>query len=168
MKRRTENTSLRSLLLAVIVWTLAVVPSATGQTESEGPEQVVLAWNQAIGDRDFESALARFAPEAVQLRLKPAHAGLAADVGLTSDLEQRWRAIAPILLANTESYVRRLTDVVVAADGDLATVWASVHTETLSLGAEEVTELEFSETYTLFRIDGIWEIVAVANNRPTR
>jgi len=32
----------------------------------------------------------------------------------------------------------------------------------------EPSSLEFSETYTLFRVGDAWKIVAVANNRPTR
>lgn len=128
------------------------------------PADVVLSFNRAITARDMDAMMAHLANGGVQFNLRPSHGGL--DAGpLTAELEARWRMIGPVLFSATESYSRTPEIVDVHTDGDIATVWVNVLTESVLAANGQKSEEKFSEIYLLFRSPEGWRIVGVADNR---
>ena len=158
--------------LGVILATGATAAAETGDVvegDFAAVESVVRSFNQAVSERDPDAVALHFVDGAVLLNPGPAHAGLGDGGGaLATDAVAQWKAIAALLRGGTRSYSRTVADLRVQVDRDLATVWCRVRTETQPLEGDAAMTLEFSETYTLMRVDGSWKIASLANNRPTR
>ncbi|MEO8443662.1 MAG: hypothetical protein ABI567_01515 [Gammaproteobacteria bacterium] len=154
----------RSLVGAFIVLILAAGPAPAA---GPGPAEVVQAFNSALSARKLEDATALLANGAVQYTLRSAHAGVTTGTGgITSDLKTHWNTIGPVLFAVTSTYRRvpKVTDTRV--DGDLATVWATVASETVERSGKRRQD-SFSEVYLLVRAGDTWRIGAMADNRGT-
>lgn len=131
-----------------------------------GPADVVKAFNSAITERKLDAAIAHFASGAVQYTLRSAHAGVPTGAGVTSDLKTHWQTIGPVLIGATQSY-RRVPEILdVRADGDLATVWVKISSETVERSGNR-KQGSFSELYVLVRTAGGWRIGSMADNRGT-
>ena len=152
------------LCLAVSLW----LSAADADTGVDAPRGGVAAYNNAINARDLEQVLSYLVEGANQLNLHQAHSFTAGVEQLSTDLALQWRQISPILFATTQTYTRTVDASEALVDGDLAIVWAGITTRTQPLRSAAVTEMTFTETYILFRLDGAWKIAALANNRPTR
>jgi ketosteroid isomerase-like protein len=134
---------------------------------SDTPEAAVRDFNAAISARDLTAAGTHLAPGAVQFTLRPAHAGMAASApqGLSLDLATHWKQVGSLLFSVTSRYQRTPTITDARIDGDLATVWARIDTETLERNATQPRRERFAELYLLVRQDGDWRIAGVADNR---
>jgi len=66
-----------------------------------------------------------------------------------------------------KSYQREVSDLETRIDGDLATVWCAVRTETVMPESETPIVREFRESYWLKRSDDTWKIIAMVNSRKT-
>jgi ketosteroid isomerase-like protein len=134
---------------------------------SDSPEAAVRDFNAAISARDLAAAGTHFADGAVQFTLRPAHTGMAASAprGLSTDLRTHWTQVGTLLFSVTTRYTRTPTITDTRVDGDLATVWARVDTETLERNATAPRRERFAEVYLLVRQAGDWRIAGVADNR---
>ncbi len=127
--------------------------------------------NRAITERNLEQLLDTFADGAVRVDAFPAHRFGAAASGDDEkveavDLERRWRTVAPILFSTTRSYERRIQDMDVHVDRDLAVAWVAIETAMSPVGEETmIGRNAFKEIYLLRRYDDGWKIVALTNNR---
>jgi ketosteroid isomerase-like protein len=149
--------------LAVTLLALSGLASAADGT----PAATVQDFNAAITARDLGKAITHFADGAVQFTLRPAHAGMTASdpQGLTTDLKARWSQVGSLLFSVTSRYTRTPTITDTRVDGDVATVWAQIDTETLERNAKAPKVERFAEVYLLVRQDGNWRIAGVADNR---
>jgi hypothetical protein len=126
---------------------------------------VVTTFNAAISSRNLDQATGLFAPGGVQFSLRPAHTGLGGQQpNLTADLRAHWSMIAPVVFTATKGYSRKAAIIDARADGDLATVWTTITTETVHAD-KSTTRDKFVELYLLVRKDGAWKIGAIADNR---
>jgi len=153
--------TLRAALLAV------VLAANTGYAADPGPADVVKAFNSAITERKLDAALGHLARGSVQYTLRAAHAGVpTGDGGITSDLKTHWSTIGPVLISATTSYKRVPEIIDSRIDGDLATVWALVSSDTVERNGSH-KQSKFSEVYLLVRTPAGWQIGAMADNRGT-
>ena len=153
--------------LLVIVLALALFP-AVPQAAGPGPADVVQAFNRALSARKIEDATALLAKGSVQYTLRAAHPGVTgtAPTGITSDLKTHWNTIGPVVFSVTSVYSRVPKILDTRVDGDLATVWALVASETVERSGKSRKD-SFSEVYLLVRAGGAWQIGAIADNRGT-
>ena len=153
--------------LLVIVLALALSP-AVPQAAGPGPTDVVQAFNRALSARKIEDATALLAKGSVQYTLRAAHPGVTgtAPTGITSDLKTHWNTIGPVVFSVTTVYSRVPKILDTRIDGDLATVWAQVASETVERSGKSRKD-SFSEVYLLVRAGGAWQIGAIADNRGT-
>lgn len=156
------KTFLRTILVA-----LFLLPAVTPAADS-GPADVVQAFNRAISARKLDDALALMAKGSVQYTLRSAHAGVPTGTGgITSDLATHWSTITQLLFTVTTSYQRVPKILDAHIDGDLATVWANVATDTVERNGKQRQD-SFSEVYLLVRTGGGgWQIGSIADNRGT-
>jgi hypothetical protein len=153
------------ILLAIFVSLLATAPA--GADDTHPAANAVIAFNQAITDRQVDAATAWIANGAVQFHLHPAHPGMSEDHPLTEDMDTMWTTVAAILFPTTDSYARSVEIVDVRADGELATVWTDSKTTTYRKGKTEPMVLEFSEIYLMVNKNATgWKIAGNASNRP--
>ena len=132
-----------------------------------GPADVVQTFNRAISARKLKDATAMLASGSVQYTLRAAHAGVTTGGGgITSDLKTHWSTIGPVLFAVTTTYRRVPTILDTRVDGDLATVWTTVASETVERSGKRRQD-SFSEVYLLVRTGNGWQIGAIADNRGT-
>lgn len=152
--------------LCAFVLALALLPGVP-QAAGSGPADVVQAFNRAISARKLEEATALFAKGAVQYTLRAAHPGVTtSDAGITSDLKTHWSTIGPVLFSVTSTYQRVPQILDTRVDGDLATVWTRVASDTVERSGKQRKD-SFSEVYLLVRTGGAWKIGAIADNRGT-
>lgn len=150
-------------VIAIALTLFPAVPRAAGP----GPAEVVQAFNRALTGRKLEDATALLAKGSVQYTLRAAHAGVTTGTGgITSDLKTHWSTIGPVLFSVTKTYSRvpKITDTRI--DGDLATVWTQVASETVEHSGKSRKD-SFSELYLLVRAGDAWLIGAIADNRGT-
>jgi len=152
-------------LLRVYLSGWIVCPAVCCAAEALGPEATVVSFNQTITSRDTDKLGGHFANGGVQFTLRPSHKGLATQ-GLTADLGQHWSTIAPVLFAATSSYTREAEILESRVQGDIATVWARISTETVPVSSEERTSETFTEVYLLLNTGSGWKIFGMADNRP--
>jgi ketosteroid isomerase-like protein len=124
---------------------------------------VVQTFNAAVTARQLDQLLNHFAEGGVQFTIRPSHEGLKR-AGLTEELATRWSMVGPVLFSATKAYTRKAEILDARAIGDLATVWARIDTETVSLQGKATTET-FSEVYLLVRSGQDWKIAGIADNR---
>lgn len=157
---------MQKFILATLVG-LSLLPAVTFAAEP-GPVDIVQAFNRAISARKLDDALPLLAKGSVQYTLRSAHAGVPTGTGgITSDLTTHWSTISQVLFTVTTTYQRvpEITDTRI--DGDLATVWATVATDTVERSGKRRQD-SFSEVYLLVRSGGSgWHIGAIADNRGT-
>jgi hypothetical protein len=152
--------------LPVIVLALVLLPAAP-HAAGPGPAEVVQAFNRALTARKLEDATALLAKGSVQYTLRAAHAGVTTGTGgITSDLRTHWNTIGPVLFSVTSTYKRVPKILDTRIDGDLATVWAAVASETVERSGKSRKD-SFSEVYLMVRTAGAWQIGAIADNRGT-
>ena len=153
-------------ILAVVLLALVLLPGAT-LAAGPGPVDVVQAFNRALSARKLEDAMPLLAKGSVQYTLRAAHAGATTgDAGITSDLKTHWSAIGPVVFSVTTTY-RRVPEILdTRIDGDLATVWTRVASETVERSGKR-REDTFSEVYLLVHTKDGWQIGAIADNRGT-
>jgi len=167
--RRPFHAGLAVVAFGAALMTVASADAAAAENQAAGGvEDVVLLMNRAVTERDLRAILAQFAAGAVQVNLNAAHAGATDETETIVDLAGQWKAIAPIIFANTESYIRSVEEMATHVDGELASVWARIRTETRRPAVQGAVTVTFFESYLLALIDGDWKILSVANNRPTR
>ncbi|HPF28389.1 MAG TPA: hypothetical protein PK159_17520 [Steroidobacteraceae bacterium] len=149
-------------------WSLALTLLTTAAHAADPrPEEVVLAFNQAITARKLDAALALLAKGSVQYTLRAAHAGVTTDAtSITSDLTNHWRTIGPVLFGVTQRYERVASIEQTRVDGDLATVWAMVTSRTVERNGKQRDD-KFTEVYLLVRAKDAWQIAGMADNRGT-
>lgn len=129
--------------------------------------RAVVTFNQAITDRDMDTAMGLVADGGVQFHLHPAHPGMSEDHPLTEDMATMWTTVSAILFPTTDSYSRVVDVTNVSADGELAVIWTQTKTITHRKGKADPMELEFSEMYFLVnKNDSGWKIAGTATNRP--
>ncbi len=141
---------------------LPALPDVNG---TQGPAAAVMSFNQAITNRKIDQLADHFMGGGVQFTLRPSHKGLAPQ-GVTSALHQHWATVAPVLFAATSSYVRRAEILDSRVEGEIATVWARISTETVLAGSTEKSSESFTEVYLLLDTPSGWKIVGIADNRP--
>jgi hypothetical protein len=162
-----RNLRIAALVLVPVLVAGAASAAGTRPSPGVGPADVVLAFNKALTARKLDDATALFAKGAVQYTLRAAHAGVTTgDGGVTSDLKTHWNTIGPVLFAVTSTYQRVPTVTDTRVDGDLATVWTTVASETVERSGKRRQD-NFSEVYLLVRTGGAWRIGAIADNRGT-
>lgn len=128
--------------------------------------RVVQSFNQAVTERaELDAILAHFAPGGVQFTLRPSHQGIMPE-GLTTELVAHWSGVVPILFAATQAYVRQAEILDARVQGTVATVWASIRTETRLATAGDPNTETFTEVYLLVHNAAGWQIAAIADNRP--
>jgi hypothetical protein len=154
---------MKTLLFAVVIALATVVPPARA---AAGPAEVVQAFNQALTARKLTDATALLASGSVQFTLRSAHAGVATGSSLTGDLKTHWNQIGPVLFSVTSAYKRAPRVLDTRIDGDLATVWVQVASETVERNGKSRKD-SFSEVYLLVKTAEGWRIGAVADNRGT-
>jgi ketosteroid isomerase-like protein len=152
---------LRTLLLLAV---LALSPPAWCAEESAGPAASVRAFTAAINDRDLDALLVQLLDGGVHFNFRPSHQGQGA-TEITSELIPRWSMVAPVLFSTTESYRRELEVLDTMVQGDIATVWASVKTETVMRGSGKANSSAFTEVYLMVATSDGWKIAGVADNR---
>jgi len=153
----------------ILIGTLLAVALLSGVTYAAvpGPADVVQAFNRAISARKLDDALPLLAKGAVQYTLRSAHAGVPTGTGgITSDLKTHWSTISQVLFAVTTSYQRVPEILDTRIDGDLATVWTRVASETVERSGKRRQD-SFSEVYLLVQTAEGWQIGAIADNRGT-
>jgi ketosteroid isomerase-like protein len=162
MLRQPSTTAALALLTLLVT---SGAPAALAQQAT--PADTVQAFNAAISGRDLNKATTYFADGAVQFTLRPAHAGMAASApqGLSMDLKGHWTQVGTLLFSVTSRYTRTPTILDTRVEGDLATLWAQIDTETLERNAREPRLERFAEVYLLVRKDGAWRIAGIADNR---
>ena len=129
--------------------------------------RAVVTFNQAITDRQMDTAMGLLADGGVQFHLHPAHPGMAENPPLTEDMATMWTTVSAILFPTTDAYQRIVEVTNVSADGELAVVWTNTKTITQRKGKADPMELEFSEMYFLVnKNDSGWKIAGTATNRP--
>jgi hypothetical protein len=153
--------------LLVIVLALALLP-AVPRAAGPGPAEVVQAFNRALSARKIEDATALLAKGSVQYTLRAAHPGVTTTgpTGITSDLKTHWNTIGPVVFSVTSVYSRVPKILDTRIDGDLATVWTEVASETVERNGKSRKD-NFSEVYLMVRTGGVWQIGAIADNRGT-
>jgi hypothetical protein len=158
--------TLRSTTATALAVTLLALSGPVRAADGT-PTATVQEFNAAITGRALGKAIAHFADGAVQFTLRPAHAGMAASApqGLSTDLKAHWSQVGSLLFSVTSRYTRTPTILDTRIDGDLATVWAQIDTETLERNATAPRLERFAEVYLLVRKDGTWRIAGVADNR---
>lgn len=154
----------------VIVLALALFP-AVPQAAGSGPADVVQAFNRALSARKIEDATALMARGAVQFTLRSAHPGVATTgpagtTSVTGDLKTHWTTIGPVVFTVTTVYSRVPKILATRVDGDLATVWTQVASETVERNGQSRKD-NFSEVYLMVRTGDTWQIGAIADNRGT-
>lgn len=153
-------------LLPVLAIAFALVAPVAGAAPA-GPAEVVQAFNRALTERKLTDATALLAPGSVQYTLRAAHAGVAPSAtSITGDLKTHWNQIGPVLFSVTTTYQRVPTVLDTHVDGDLATVWVQVASETVERGGKSRKD-SFSEVYLLVKTGDGWRIGAIADNRGT-
>lgn len=130
------------------------------------PAEVVQAFNRALTGRKLTDATALLANGSVQYTLRAAHAGVPTGTSVTSDLKTHWNQIGPVLFSVTSAYKRVPKIVDTRVDGELATVWAEVASETVERSGKTRND-SFSEVYLLVKTADGWRIGAIADNRGT-
>ena len=152
--------------LAAIALICALALASPGESPHPAA-QAVVEFNQAITDRDMDTAMGLVAKGSVQFHLRPAHPGMSEDHPLTEDMATMWNTVSAILFPTTDSYARVVDVTNVSADGELAVVWTQTKTITHRKGKTDPMELEFSEMYFLVnKDDSGWKIAGTATNRP--
>lgn len=152
---------------ALIMLLALVLFPAAPRAADPGPAEVVQAFNRALTGRKLEDATALLAKGSVQYTLRAAHAGVTTGTGgITSDLKTHWNTIGPVLFSVTSAYKRVPKILDTRVDGDLATVWAQVASETVERSGKSRKD-SFSEVYLLVRTGNAWLIGAIADNRGT-
>jgi len=163
-----KESTVRILLACAIAGIAVLMAGGAGATADAADEAaaVVTAFNAALSKRDLGTATGLLAPGGVQLTLRPSHTGLGGQPqgALTSELRGHWSTIAPVLYSATTSYSRRAEITGARADGDLATVWTRIATESVHPD-KTTTRAKFVEVYLLVRKDGAWKIAAMGDNR---
>ena len=153
-----------AMLASTALLTLGATTSVAGPADEAAA--VVSAFNAAVSSRNLDKVTGYLAPGSVQFNLRPSHTGLGAQPpGLTTDLRAHWSMIGPVLFTATKAYTRKAEIVDTRADGDIATVWARITTETVRADKPGVSRDSFVELYMLVRKDGGWKIGAIADNR---
>ena len=149
-----------------LILSLAILPVAP-YAAAGTPAEVVQAFNKALTDRKVDDATAQFAKGSVYYTLRSAHPGVPASTGgVTTDLTAHWKSVAPLLFQVTTSYKRTPKIIDTRVEGELATVWTQVKSETVEPNGR-AREDNFSELYLLVRTGGEWKIGAIADNRGT-
>jgi hypothetical protein len=148
------------------VFLLALLSSASAVLAEDpaGPEDTVRAFNTAIGDRNLDAVLAQLLGGGVHFNLRPSHQGQG-DTTLTSELIPRWSMVGPVLFSTTKTYQRDLEIIDTQQHGEIATVWATVRTETVMLSDGKRNQAAFTEVYLLANTPSGWKIAGVADNR---
>ena len=156
---------MRHTPVAILLFIFLV--ATTVRAADPGPADIVKAFNGAITERKLDAALAHLAKGSVQYTLRAAHAGVpTGDAGITSDLKAHWSMIGPVVIGSTSSYQRVPEIVDTRIDGDLATVWALISSDTVERNGNR-KQSRFSEVYLLVRTAAGWQIGAIADNRNT-
>lgn len=155
--------------LAAVLLTLVLLPGAT-PAAGPGPADIVQAFNHALSERKLEDAMPLLAKGSVQYTLRAAHPGATTGTtgtgGITSDLKTHWSTIGPVVFSVTTSYKRVPEILDTRIDGDLATVWTKMASETIERSGKQRRD-SFSEVYLLVRTADGWQIGAIADNRGT-
>lgn len=134
--------------------------------EVQAIEAVVFELNTAASRRNLAGMMACFAEGSVQVQLSPQHLGFGSPDPV-QDLAKSWQMITPVLFTVAKSYQREVSDFETRVDGDLATVWCAVRTETVMPESETPIVREFRESYWLKRAGKDWKIIAMVNSRTT-
>jgi ketosteroid isomerase-like protein len=140
----------------------------TGLAEDSQRSQVanvVKSFNASVTNRDTDAMVSHFAAGGVQFTLRPSHAGLA-PADLTSELVAHWSLIAPVVFAATSAYIRQAEILDENVQGDVATVWARISTESTRAGEEKSRAESFTEFYLLVSTPDGWKIAGMVDNRP--
>ena len=106
----------------------------------------VTSFNAALSSRNLDETIAHLLDGGVQFNLQPAHTGLGAPTGISSNLRAHWSMVAPVLFGSTKSYSRKADIVAASAQNGIATVWTNTTTES----ASEATIPTFFEGFTPF------------------
>jgi hypothetical protein len=159
---------MRRIILTARAFFLVFTSQGAAESDDTHPAAgIIVQFNQAITNRDMETALGLLADGGVQFHLHPAHPGMSADHPLTEDMTTMWTTVSAILFPTTESYERIVNIENVQADGELAVVWTQTRTITHRKGKSEPMVLNFSEMYFLVnKNDTGWLIAGTATNRP--
>jgi hypothetical protein len=158
----------RPAFLAAGLLALLSLPVGAAETPKGAAAEaaaVVTSFSEAISARNLDGAVGHLAAGGVQFSLRPAHEGMGAQQGLTTDLKRHWSMVASLLFSATTSYTRSVEILDTYVDGDLATVWTRTSSETLQKGHAEPIRSRFVEVYLLVRQDNQWKIGAIADNR---
>ena len=150
---------------------VTTTPAAAASDDAAQIGDLIDRMNRAISERNLDALLSTFADGGVKVDLFPAHqfgsaAETASDTVRTADLQQRWRAVTPILFNTTRIYQRTADIVDLHIDRGLAVAWLEISTEILSIEPNARQQNNrFMEICILRRYDDGWKIVALSNNR---
>jgi ketosteroid isomerase-like protein len=160
--RKTKQNSI-ALFAAII----GVCLFGTGLAENSQRTQVtnvVKSFNASITNRDTDEMVKHFVAGGVQFTVRPSHSGLA-PANLTSELVAHWSMVAPLLFAVTSAYIRQAEILEENVQGDVATVWARISTESTRAGEEQSRAESFTEFYLLVSTTDGWKIAGMVDNR---
>jgi hypothetical protein len=73
--------------------------------------------------------------------------------------------VAPLLFTVTSAYIRQAEILEENVQGDVATVWARISTESTRAGEEQSRAESFTEFYLLVSTPDGWKIAGMVDNR---
>lgn len=161
-----QHTTLCKFIIYAITLAAWVPLIGHADENTSGPEATVVAFSQAFTDSDADALIALLAEGGIQFTLRASHEGINPEK-LTADITGHWSVIAPVVFAATEKYTRQAKITDSQVQGEVASLWADVSTESVRLGTDEVSKETFSEFYLLIKTADGWKIAAIADNRRT-
>jgi hypothetical protein len=161
-----NHTTLYKIIIHAITLAAWAPLISHADENKSAPEATVLAFNQAFADSDSEALVALLAEGGSQFTLRASHAGINPEK-LTAEITAHWSVIAPVVFAATEKYTRQAKITDSQVEGDVASIWANISTESVRLGTDEVSKETFSEFYLVIKTADGWKIAAIADNRRT-
>ena len=149
-----------SMTLAVVFLTAGLACADT----TNDPGAAVQAFNDAITNRDQDTAIAQLADDGVQFTLRSLHDGVNPEK-MVAPIATHWTTVIPVLLGATSSYSREIEILSNESHGDIATIWTKTNTVSARKGSDAVKTNEFTEFYLLIKTPDAWKIASIANNR---
>lgn len=166
---RTSHPLTLILCLSIFALSPRFAFAASEHSDEAKVEAVVIEMNEAFSKRDVPGILATFEEGAAKVSLfhphGPKHGPDDSDRKIRhGDLAAEWGAMFGILFQVTKSYERKVRDLKVHVDQDIAVAWASMSSVMVPTDGGEVREKQFSEVITLRRFGDEWKIAAISNN----
>lgn len=124
--------------------------------------------NEAITEGQSEQLIKYFATGSIKIDLFKAHDSsqeMAETDVETHKLKDRWRAVLPMLHNISSVYERKVTNINIQLDGDMAVAWMTIETKMVIKVSDEIKKNDFTEIALLKKINNQWKVASLTNNR---